>query len=182
MWTLWVTVPGPVVRFYRDEAPCLPPPTDPGVPLKKPLAAAAAALMITATLAPAPASAAPVTCSADSTVSSWRAKCDRRTDSNDPGGVSGTARVEYSGNTRYHASIRFEAHGEHVYMTNNTTTTAYLRLYTQDQHGRWRAYIDYVLGAGESGYRNESFKEDMPLRIQACVYERGCASLYNLKS
>ncbi|QKW32531.1 hypothetical protein HUT17_05225 (plasmid) [Nocardiopsis flavescens] len=146
------------------------------------MSAAVLAIAAAGVLAASPASAETVPCSTDSTNSTWNPKCDRRTKDEDEGGVSGSVRVYYSGNTSYYASIRFEAKGEHVYLTNQTTTSATLILSTTNDHGQWIMPVYYTLGARSSDYVQWPLDESRPVTLTVCVSERGCASLSTLKS
>ncbi|MFW5415288.1 hypothetical protein J0910_01275 [Nocardiopsis sp. CNT-189] len=146
------------------------------------LAVMASAVVLTTALTGTPASAAIIPCTQNNVDPPWGPVCDRRPTDGDAGGVSGSVRVEYLRNTKYHASIRFEAKGEHIYFNNNTTTGATLALYMRDDLGSWRPYYKYALEAGGSEYVNAKLGEDRAVRLQVEVHGRGTAWLSTLRT
>jgi hypothetical protein len=166
--------------------------------LRTGLAAAAAVTAATALLLSAPASATErspartstiestqsdprATCPDRDTRGEWRSWCLRRPVDGDDGGVSGTARREWSGSPEDRfAQIRFEALDERIKISNYTTAKATFKAWKDGdrffhetlaaQAGAWTPY-------------DHGLREGQTVTIQVCVHGgRGCATQTNLRT
>ncbi|MFF3788004.1 hypothetical protein [Streptomyces sp. NPDC001933] len=125
-----------------------------------------------------PALAADVQCTTNGTNEGYNARCDRRIYDHDAGGVSGSATVYSLSNSKKFVSIRFEANGEHVYVTNATGKgTSYWVSVNGDV---WEQGT--VQGAASGKTKNLNIPENQVVQIGVCIGIHGCAILSTLIS
>lgn len=137
--------------------------------VKTVLAAVASAVALPLAVAPS-ANAAPVlvSCSRDTTNSSYTASCARDVNDGDSGGVSGALRVQHDA-TGVYGRIEFIAKGEYVKMRNtHKNTDINFTVYAWSYpHNSWAHVDTWTLKPGTSYTANLSFAEGRKVKIRA---------------